>query len=301
MILHPQNKLVAYIGIGNANITADNPRGINRGNIPGDDWVAFWKSQQPLVDQGLKRWAIWQPFGRNQLRNQWFRDGETFVQRETNLCVEQFTLARAAGYQMLCDTFVEATKAFLQADKEREVIAYLGTLIGAPEWDANYESVESLRGRLIAELQPYLEAGCSLAFDATASLAANHWFYDFLKALKVSASVYIEAWPLAVAPHLSNLNCIALSEQLLNYKPETIGSTFLNPAQITGERQAWLVNHLPSDWPKGYAAWCKKIVPAMLADPSIDSVGFYAMHYVKDGGQLDCLQERDTDWRGMLK
>ena len=306
-------KLLAYCGIGNGATTEANPRAINPGTLPDCDWGKFWEGQQTLADSGLKRWVLWMPFGRDDTKEFKALYGETgfrpqwFVDRlgkpslfGSNLRIDQYSLAKAdTRYKRLIDTW-PATQLFLAGDDEREVICYLGTVIGAPEFDANTASVESLTKRMDAELAPYIDAGCSLAFDASALLTKEHWFFGYMQTLKArGVRVYIEAWPYHGYDHLTSEHAIATTDMLKNYKPGAYGpGGFMDPKLMTGERQAWLVQHPPEG--TKIVDWYKQIIPAMLADESIDSVACYAGWYVKEGGKLEELSERETDWRGML-
>jgi hypothetical protein len=243
------------------------------------------------------------PFGRDDpARAQGFWYDGKYDAFQTALRVEQYSACKKSGkYPKLIDTWY-ATKAFKQANPSVEVCCYLGAVIGAPEWDANYETVDSMRKRMDDELKPYVDSGCSIGFDATGFLSDRHWFFPYLQTLKArGVKVYVEGWPYYGLNHLASENGISLTEQLVNYTPTTIGKPggFLDPLQITGKKHVWMVKHVNDGFPAGYAEWCKKIIPALAADPALkpDHVTFYVKQYLADGGKLEDLKADPTDWQ----
>jgi hypothetical protein len=301
----PNFKLLHYQGIGNQAVTADNPRALPK-SLLDNGWGPLYASFEPMAAQGLRRWILWTPFGQDPVRTHWYQDGDgVWKEGKAVIRVEQMSNCRKLGgkHEKLCDTFVAETKKFLAAGPNRELIAYLGMVIGAPEWtpDGSTEadepySVAGLKRRMDAELQPYLDAGCSLAFDMSSALPKTHWFYQYLQGLKKKTKVYIEAWPGSKAEHLSGENGIMLTDQFLNYTEQTIGKFFLDPHKITGEKQVWVLKIKGSNG-ESPSKFLRQIVPALLADPYVDTVAFPVDYYLKDGGKIEEL----SNWQSMLK
>lgn len=306
----PNKKLLHYSG-GGAAFTPTNPRGISPTLIE-KGWAWQFDEFEKIAVHGIERDILWMPFGGDAVRKLWVTNNGVHTQIETGLRVEQFSLAKQAGYDNLCDTFTAEAKKFV--DKGRELQVYLGCILGAPEWDENTTTVKEQFRRLDLELKPYVDAGCSIAFDLSCGTPKEHWFFDYMQRLKKRGTkVYIETWPARGFEHLRHFDCINMTTHFRNWTeamiqprepdPKNGFAGLINPDDLTGERQVWLVIETVlnekgiTDWPLTAAMWTKA-THALLANPWVDSIALKMNYFLHGGGKVADLW---PDWKGFVK
>ena len=173
--------------------------------FPDSGWNSFIRFNiQPLLDGGVRRFMIHNPFGT--------RQGEVME-------FDQFLHAREAGLRHLTEGFVEAWRPIVRGDRTQgepvEVIAYLGAMIADPEFEAiKAEGGEAAHARFIeradASIRPALEAGMTIGFDSSGYLPEDSWEFRYIQGIRDrGVRVYIEARPKKHLTHLLGLPVIS--------------------------------------------------------------------------------------------
>lgn len=200
------NQLVAYYGIGSG---SDASRRFVQFVTPAGGWKGFVKDHlEPVAAMGVRRFLLWMPHGREaKIRNQLI--GNNWA--PTNLRYDAWRLARnSASYNWFTNGFAEAIYPIV--NRGIEVIAYVGTLHGAPEFDAL--PAGQAKWEAIKAIAPLLDARCSLAFDTAIKSNPGHYVYDLIQMLKSGGyKCYIEPTPHVDGQHWFNTPCVVSDAQ----------------------------------------------------------------------------------------
>ncbi len=136
---------------------------------------------RPQIDWGCRRFVLHNPFGT--------LPGEPMQ-------FDQYMHARDAGLTWLCEGFVEAWRPV--TEEGIEVICYLGKLRDDPDFEELRKrgKYDDWLARAWASLQPALDAGMSIALDASSRADAGHPVYKLAELLRsLGVKVYIEPRP----------------------------------------------------------------------------------------------------------
>lgn len=254
-------------------------RGIQLGLVePTRGWQGFVdKFIAPDIKLGITRFALWMPFGHEVAPRKQTVNGETF---DTNLRFDQYQQATKAGLDWLTETFEDAIRPLTEAGCQ--VIAYMGTLPGAPE----YERERWYRERWIDEcLKPFRDANCDLAFDSAVACPPSHYVSTLFTLLRINypgLTCYAESIPTPANPHWIERNIVATE----GVYQQAINSTFrkyrVDPATIKGELIR-LFDDIGSTNKQftTYPDWYQAKIPAALADGH--TVACYSKYLVKSG------------------
>jgi len=278
------SKLVSYFGIASSK-RPDFPRGVQI--VTKDSgWKGFVdKYIVPQRELGLTRFLLWMPFGQewdpvnDGVRNQVIH-GHKYP---TRVRFDQRQCAEAMGMDWLIKDFASAIRPLTMDGCQ--VIAYTGSLPGAPE----YERRRWDRATWVGEcLEPFMEANCDLAFDSACLAPADHYVTEIVDDLlqDAGAKVYCESMPQQKAPHWAEGDvCSVEGQYQAAYNPAN-RHILCDPAEIKGELVRWLTDKAP---PKGenWVSYYKARVPEVLADGHTACI--FAKNYIDQGGKLEDL------------
>ena len=227
---------------------------------PATGWQGFVQNELfPLLDLGVRRFMLWMPHGtETKTRKQLMGN----VWRETNLRYDAWRLARKnLVYNWFTTGFAEAFRPLTAAGVE--IIAYVGTLHGAPEFDplppgqAMWEAV-----KVIA---PILDAKCSIAFDTAVFSTPDHYVYNLISILRlVGFRCYIEPTPMADGQHWFTTPCVVSEDQWVNVINPANWNVLAAPNNLSGEIMRGWFSTVPSQY-SGIPQWYHSTVPAALA------------------------------------
>jgi hypothetical protein len=277
------DKIISYWGIGSGSPKV-NPRRIQF--VTESGWLGFVATYlKPQIDLGVSRFLLWMPFGqefdaeRDGLRAQSIGK-EVF---QTRVRFDQYLLAQAAGMKWLTGDFVEAISPLVKSGCQ--VIAYCGTLGGAPEYEDadDQERLQLVNG----SLAPFMAAGCDLAFDTACRSPEWHYVTDLADHLRdQGVRVYCESMPYLSAPHWSHGDVMASESMYQAAAMPTNAGTFVNPKLIRGElvRGIWGAVEPPY---KTYVDFYSAVVPKAIADGH--SVCIQLRHFLAQQGKLEQL------------
>jgi hypothetical protein len=117
----------------------------------------------------------------------------------------QWSQARKQGLKWLSEKFDTSVRRLTNVGIE--VIAYIGSprLLVVEQG----ETFESWQKRAFREMQPLLDASCSIGFDATyggPAMGPRSYPFRLIRTLQLyRIKVYCEPWPLADSPHMFDL------------------------------------------------------------------------------------------------
>jgi hypothetical protein len=155
---------------------------------PARGWPGFVESIGPLAGRFHRVW-FHNPFGA--------LAGEPMQ-------FAQWSQAKKQGLSWLTEKFDTSVRRI--TDAGIEAVAYIGSprLLVVRQG----ESFESWQKRAFAEMQPLMDAGCSIGFDATyggPEMGPRSYPFRLIQMLpQYRIKVYCEPWPLANSPHMFN-------------------------------------------------------------------------------------------------
>ncbi len=198
-----KDRLVGYFLIGGST-TRNEDRRVGWG-IKTGGWQGFVDTHvQPVLDWGVRRVELHNPFGT--------------LPREV-MQFDQYLEAQKASLTWLYKDFVSAWSPLTsgQNGPKVEVIAYLGSLVLDQDFKQLLASgdLAEWHRRAWKSLEPAMQAGMSIGFDAVTSAPADHPAYQFIKGLRDSGvRVYVEGWPSVKQPHWCEFNVIVSTQQI---------------------------------------------------------------------------------------
>ena len=223
-------------------------------NLSQRGWTGFVSDTvQPVLDQGVKRIILHNPFGAV--------EGEAMQ-------FDQLLDAQDAGLYWLVEGFVEAWQPV--TDSGVEVIAY----IGSPRLDNDIKRIDAEHGREAAlayagrAVAPLLAAGMNIGYDAAALAERNsltHVFGEMLEDRGVR--LYIEARPLAAADFWHDNPVMAIESFWHRSDPDKHADTrhHARNEQLTGEVVRLVFgNTRPRS--RDEAIWVRENAARILAD-----------------------------------
>lgn len=251
------NRIICFYGISSG---SDPSRRFVQFVTPARGWAGFVTDYiTPMINRGFRRFLLWMPHGREaQARNQLI--GNTWV--PTNLRFDAWRLAQAnPAYSWFSTGFAEAFYPLTTTGIE--IIAYVGTLHGAPEYDIL--SPGQAKWEAAMAIAPLLDARCSIALDTAVASRPGHYVYDLAQMLKSCGyKYYIEPTPYVTGPHWFSSSCIVSDQQWSAVINPTNQYFLAAPSNLTGE----IIRGWFSAVPGGYAnvrEWYRATVPAALA------------------------------------
>lgn len=275
------DQLVGFYGVGSGDAKLF-PRRVQLVK-PDTGWQGFVDTWiKPARDAGLRRFLLWMPFGQEVGENDGIRtqtvNGKSFP---TRVRFDQYQQAERAGLTWLTTGFVEAIRPLVEDGCQ--VIAYCGTLGGAPE----YENATTVGQRIyLAEsLSVFLRAGCDLAFDSAVHSPPWHYVSTVADWLRQGGTrVYCEAMPYLTAPQWASGDVLSVEAQYQNATKSINASLFVNPRLITGELVRMMIT---PEAGKNWATLYREKVPPALADGH--SVCIFAKSFMDQGGKFSEL------------
>src|SRR5262249_27718893 len=157
---------------------------------------------------GVQRFWLHTPMGHSGERRSFPPVGDTLIR------FDQFLEAREKpSLGWLTRGFARAWQPLTRAGVQ--VVVYLGTLPGAPEFN------DRLRGRqrdyfdrLARSIRPFLDAGCDLALDSSVLSQPGDSVYEFIQLLKSRGiRTYVESMPRVDAQHWFAADIVSSEEQ----------------------------------------------------------------------------------------
>ncbi len=289
------SKFIAYVPIGDAKPTAENPRAVN---------LPRWKDKifdfndlvegpmLALYERGFRRFLLWQPFGltyppgcfSNNCLSPWkFTLNGVQASYITPQNVDDWLNLINLNYQpywRMINTFVPAIHHFKKELPAAEIIVYNGTAMGNPRFRSLNPA--QIKERLDASLEPVFDTHCHMAFDSACMVPPDHWLAKYYSQIDAKGlHVYVEAAPWRY-DYLEMRGFISALEQLRNVTPATcvpqkptaanrgfIG--FLDPAKVMGERIGALFGNPPKKFASDFD-WYLKVVPRAFNSRQIDAI-----------------------------
>lgn len=312
-------RLIAYQGVANgAWHSTTNPRCINAQFMPAPYHWSYavtdsgassnWLNR--FYDAGFRRMMIWMPFGQDRLdeagefgngtwNTQWAVNGQLRSGVLNHLMCDQYLRCQERHddiYPQLTSTFEPVIGDWLASHPDVELIVYTGNVftgyvnegelsasaVLTPDWEEDF-TLGQRSTRFYDALAPFINIGCSIAFDASVSIGASHWWYQLIRELKDSGTrVYIESYPWGPFENLADLNFVCDHTHYRNVRQDTYWPEYNNgnplsngfmgylpKSSITGEKMMLLVNQPPGISAVDY--WLAQI-PQLLARDDVDSV-----------------------------
>jgi hypothetical protein len=273
------DKLISFFGIGSG---SDAARRFVQFVTPKLGWAGFVADYiLPQIDQGVRRFMLWMPHGREAaLRKQ--RMGTRWI--TTNLRFDAYLLAKKnPANSWLTKGFAEAFYPITTSGIE--IIAYVGALHGAPEFDSY--PVSEAKWQAMKAIAPLLDARCSIALDTSVFSTPGHYLYEFAKTIKSAGfNYYLEPTPHVGYSHWYGSSCVVSNDQWKVV--ENPGSHYLlaSPKLLQGEVIRGWFEAKPDFYP-GYREWYNWTVPPAIA--AGQSCCLHLGTYLKAGGKLDDL------------
>ncbi len=249
------DQIICYYGIGSG---SDASRRYVQFVQPSSGWRGFVENElKPIIAMGVRRFMLWMPHGRetkirSQLMGNWRID--------TNLRFDAYNVARQnVNNNWYTQGFAEAIYPITQQGVE--VIAYVGALHGAPEFDAL--PTGQAKWEAMKAIAPLLDARCSIAFDTAIFSRPGHYVYDLAQSLKQSGyKYYIEPTPHNDQQHWFSSSCVVSDTQWTNVVNP---SSILAPAsKLTGEIVRGWFSEKPKFYPT-FREWYNWTVPTAIA------------------------------------
>ena len=173
----PRLDVIAFYNFGGSG-TPDVP-GQNRRLIDAGSWQAWATEAASQLPPGVVRVWLHNPFGL------YVKPGDD----GRRMWIDQWHLAQGVLPPELtdADAFAEAMQILRDAGVN-EIVAYIGSPLMLDVEDRNFDYVETL-------IQPLLDAGCSIAFDATYDWRAGDEIDLLIQAIRGRGHrVYVEPW-----------------------------------------------------------------------------------------------------------
>ncbi len=250
------NDIICYYGIGSG---SDASCRFVQWITPTRGWAGFVTDCiTPMMDRGFRRFMLWMPHGRESTtRNQ--LAGNTWG--ATNLRFDAWRVAQQnADLSWYTTGFTEAISPLTAAGVE--IIAYVGMLHGAPEFDALPSG--QAKWEACMSIAPFLDARCSIALDTAIFSQPGHYVHDLAQFLKSAGyKYYIEPTPLVDGQHWFSSSCVVSDAQWSNVINPAFHGTLAAPSKLTGEIvRGWFGERpiFPS-----VRAWYRATVPPALA------------------------------------
>lgn len=251
-------------------------------------WRGFVdKYIKPQIALGIRRFWLHTPMGSSgEVRNY-------PPINETNIRFDQWSEARVnRSLRWLSTGFPEAIRPL--TDQGIQVVAYLGPLQGAPEFEGvAFTQKHLFMDRVRTALLPFLAANCDIAIDTACRSHEGQYVYELGRLLKsLKTRVYIEAAPYRGTEEFCDWDICCSNLQWKNvenpahWQPQGNFPGFIPPSELKGEIVRGWWEALPAQYPD-YVAWYKDTVPPVLKQGQTAAISLY--HYVKEGGKLDDL------------
>lgn len=251
------NKIICFYGISSG---SDASRRYVQWVTPERGWAGFVSDHiTPMRQRGFNRFLLWMPHGREtNARSQLI--GNAWI--STNLRFDAWRVAKQnAAYNWFTTGFAEAFSPLTAAGVE--IIAYVGTLHGAPEFDmlppgqAKWEAAMSIA--------PLLDARCSIALDTAVSSNPGHYVYELAQLIKgCGYKYYIEPTPYVDGQHWFSSSCVVSDAQWSAVINPGSHHILAAPSNLTGE----IIRGWFSTKPVEYSTvrdWYHATVPPVLA------------------------------------
>jgi hypothetical protein len=220
------------------------------------------------------------PFGRDDLRQQRVNG----IDNPTVLRFDAYTQAKKTKLAWLTAGFPDAIRPL--TEKGIQVIAYMGSLPGSPEFET--ESGLVRRAYLDDALEPFEDSECDYCFDTACLAPKSHYCTNIVHGLRRKGTrVYCESMPRADQPHWAEGDVLSSEEQYQAALSPGNRSVLVDPKAITGEliRGIWDLKLAP---PKAtYAEYYPTVVPKAISEGH--SVCLQVRHYLNQGGKLEGL------------
>lgn len=259
---------------------------------PAKGWRGFVENRlRPQINLGQRDFLLHCPFGRDDPARQQPVGGKSI---QTLYRFDQYLVARQHAW--LTDGFVEAIRPLTEAGSQ--IVIYLGTLIGAPEFDLSQRGTRAVWRRLVDSLAPVIEAGCDLAIDTLPFVREGDLAYELVRWLRsLGVRVYAEPTPQQGFEAWAASDLIVDYQQWQNvlnpqyWKPSASFAGFVPPAELSGEVVIGVWGAKPAKY-VSYATWYRDVVPPLLAEGR--SVVANLTHYFAAGGKLEELLPPDA-------
>ncbi|MBL9122184.1 MAG: hypothetical protein JNG90_01040 [Planctomycetaceae bacterium] len=273
------DQIVCYFGISSG---ADASRRFVQFVTPNTGWKGFVDTQlKPVADLGVRRFLLWMPHGREAQGRQQLM-GNRWV--TTNLRYDAYALSRQnPAFNWFTQGFAEAIYPITR--QGIEVITYVGTLHGAPEFDALPAGQAKWEG--MKAIAPLLDARCSIAFDTSIYSKPGHYVYDLAQSLKQAGyKYYIEPTPHVDSPHWFSSSCVVSDAQWTAVTNPGNQYILAAPSKLSGEILRGWFGTKPSLYPT-FREWYNWTVPPALAQGH--SCCLALPMYFRFGGTIDSL------------
>ncbi|MBL9122766.1 MAG: hypothetical protein JNG90_03980 [Planctomycetaceae bacterium] len=273
------HRIIGYFGISSG---SDSSRRYVQFVTPQTGWQGFVNTQlKPIIAQGVRRFLLWMPHGR-EARPRKQLMGNRWV--ETSLRFDAYSLARkSTANNWFTQGFAEAIYPITQAGVE--IIAYVGTLHGAPEFDSL--SAGQAKWEAMKAIAPLIDARCSIALDTSIYSKPGHYVYDFAQMLKQSGyKYYIEPTPHVDGPHWFNSPCVVSNDQWTAVNKPGNQYILAAPSKLKGEIIRGWFEAKPNVYPN-FRQWYNWTVPQALAEGHSCCLALAA--YIRDGGRVSEL------------
>lgn len=274
------NQVISWWGIGSG---GDPTRRHTQWIQPQTGWSGFVERHvRPIRELGVKRFWLHTPMGHSGV----VRDQPPIG--KTGIRFDQWLEAREKpSLAWLTKGFA---RAWLPLTRDNvQVVAYLGTLHGAPEFD------DLLRGRqrdffdrLARSIRPFLDAGCDLALDSALLSPPGHYVYELVQLLKSRGiRVYIESMPRVDAPHWFGADIVSSEEQFQAASNPANQHLLCPPEKLTGQIVRGFWNPPDRQRYTDFRAYYRAVIPPALARGH--SVCLAMAHFLAAGGTLNEL------------
>lgn len=232
------------------------------------------------LDAGVRRFLIHMPFGREKDVRQQLVNGQKF---DTFYRFDAYQQAVAANLPWLTTGFAEEFKALV--DNGCQVIAYMGTLAGSPEFEV--ASGIARRQWLDGSIEPTEDAGCDYAIDTACRAPSGHYCTNIVDAMRRKGTrVYCESMPRIEADHWCKGDVISSETQYQAAVGDVKRVALCDPSKIVGELVRGLWDPAPQPF-KNYADYYKAVVPEVLK--AGHTACLQLRHYLNQGGKLEEL------------
>jgi hypothetical protein len=272
------NKIISFWGIGSGGKPETRFTQFINSKTGWNGFVAQADFQRQL-DAGVKRFLLWMPFGRDDLRQQTVNG----IEYPTVLRFDAYPQAKKANLPWLTTGFADAIKPL--TEKGVQVIAYMGSLPGSPEFET--ESGLVRRAYLDDALEPFEDAECDYCFDTACLAPKSHYCTNIVYGLRRKGTrVYCESMPRADQPHWAEGDVLSSELQYQAALAPGNRSVLCDPKAITGELVRGIWDAVVPPY-KNYVDYYQAVVPKALADGH--SVCLQVRHFMAQGGKLEGL------------
>lgn len=273
-------QLVSWWGIGSG---GDASRRHAQWIHPESGWAGFVEKHiRPVRALGIQRFWLHTPMGHSGVTRSFAPVGKSGIRFDQLLEAREKTSLR-----WLTQGFAKAWLPLTRANVQ--VVAYLGTLHGAPEFDDLARGRQrDFFDRLTQSIRPFLDAGCDLAIDSSVLSMPGHYVYEFVRLLKSrGVRVYIESMPRVEATWWYDADIITSEEQFQAASNPGNQHILAPPERLTGEVVRGFWSAVNRQKYADYRMWYQAEIPAALARGH--SVCLAMAHFLSAGGTLDDL------------